>query len=297
MNLLDKYDTSPKQFYDVYRITIVVEAPNRIIGGHPLNPLVIAGDQQAKKPKKSYAELKTKVKERDELTEQQDEENLEAIEGQEKEERSWIGFPRNSEGQMYMFARCPKACIKETVSVHRILQDRPKTEHLKHGTEIKPEGLDHGNQLLFYRITTAGRMYVTEPDGCEERAIQVMTMQGPRTAIKKTDYLTDVYCTFDWWVAPTHPADTRHIKEEELVRILTLAQENGLWADRSIGEGKFRLVNVEKVQDGVAGKEPKEKKTAAKKTTKAPARGRAARKVARKDVITSNDTQTAGRVS
>lgn len=248
VNLLDTYDISTAPLYDVYRITVKFQ--DRVIGGQALNALTVSGDEQAKKPKKSLAEIKTKYN--DELTKEQIAESLEAIAGQEKDEKSWIGFPRDKKTQhMFIWTRCVKAGYKESNAVFKILRDRAKTEHLRHGMEIKPCKSDRGNRLYFYRLNEDGsKKFITEPDGTEERAIQVMTMQGPRTAIKKTDYLEEAYLSWDLWVAPTHAAETRHLKEFELINIMRFMQENGLWADRSIGEGKFDLISIEKVRDG-----------------------------------------------
>ena len=85
-----------------------------------------------------------------------------------------------------------------------------------------------------------------EPDGQEEGPIHVQTAQGPRTAIKRVDYVEDVSLSFEvWTLKKQNNSDAekkRHIGKEDLEKMLALAQENGLGADRSQGSGKFDVI-------------------------------------------------------
>jgi len=80
----------------------------------------------------------------------------------------------------------------------------------------------------------------------------VVTPQGPRTAIKRVDYVQHVSFSFEVWVLTTAAQEKRHVGEEELKRMLALGQENGLGADRSQGQGKFEVTAFEKVSNGAA---------------------------------------------
>jgi hypothetical protein len=46
------------------------------------------------------------------------------------------------------------------------------------------------------------RLGVTEPDGKDQRPISVVTRQGPRTAIKRFEYVTERSVTFDIRLLP-----------------------------------------------------------------------------------------------
>ena len=95
------------------------------------------------------------------------------------------------------------------------------------------------------------RIYLdaVEPDGYEERPIHVQTAQGPRTAIKRVDYVQDKTMAFQIWVLKTAPAETRHIGETEIVAMLRFSQENGLGGDRSQGGGKFDVIEFAKIAE------------------------------------------------
>jgi hypothetical protein len=75
-----------------------------------------------------------------------------------------------------------------------------------------------------------------EPDDTLEKAIHVMTAQGPRDALKRTDICrkVEVHCTLK--VLRARPMIFSH---EVLDQILFYGQENGLGADRSQGFGCF----------------------------------------------------------
>lgn len=80
----------------------------------------------------------------------------------------------------------------------------------------------------------------------DERPISVMTMQGPRTSIKRFEYVEDVTLQFLVKVL-----DDDVVTEAQLVTILEYLQEGGIGADRSQGSGTFELIHfgphIEKV--------------------------------------------------
>jgi len=83
---------------------------------------------------------------------------------------------------------------------------------------------------------------VKKPDGHVESAIHVMTPRGPRSALKRCDYVQQAHATFEIWVAG------EAVTKKDLEQLLTLGQEIGLGASRSQGYGKFTLERFEPTQ-------------------------------------------------
>jgi CRISPR/Cas system CMR-associated protein Cmr1 (group 7 of RAMP superfamily) len=71
-----------------------------------------------------------------------------------------------------------------------------------------------------------------------------MTMQGPRSSLKKFDYVNRPRITFQLRVL-----NDGVITEEILRTILAYCQETGLGADRSQGAGTFDVVAFERTSD------------------------------------------------
>jgi len=216
----------PTGLYDRYRVKIKIR--DRICGGMPKNEELIR------------AWVVATTGHDDEQTEEQVKENIETIVDK-KAEKSWNGFPGDERG-LFVPARNVKACFKQSASVLGIVKDRRGSKQiLAEGMEVK--ALDGGDRIHLGR---------TEPDGFDESAIHVMTAQGPRSALRRMDYVEGVEIEFEVWVLQTHAAESRHIGEDELVDILRHAQENGLGASRSQGEGKFDVLEFEKLPASVS---------------------------------------------
>jgi CRISPR/Cas system CSM-associated protein Csm4 (group 5 of RAMP superfamily) len=232
MGLIDS-----RELYDIYRITL--RTIEKLAGGVPKNPDLI----------RSWVEASTGHK--DEKSEQLTEAAVEQM-IDEVSEKSWNGFFRDKEKGIYIEARCVKAMFKECASVLRItVQKIGSKQILQHGFEVK--ALDGGARLYLGK---------DQADGYDESPIHVVTPQGPRTAIKRVDYVENVELTFEVWVLTTAAQEKRHVGEEDLKRMLALGQENGLGADRSQGQGKFEVTAFEKLSDGAAPPAKKKGKAA-----------------------------------
>ena len=210
-----------RELYDTYRVTIAMR--DRICGGMPKNPEVIA------------AWIKARTGADDELTKEQTAEAMEVLVTEETE-KSWTGFPCDENG-LFIWSRQVKAMFKESASMLRITTTKIGSKQiLQHGFEVK--GLEHEERIP---------LGVSEPTGCEEGPIHVRTAQGPRTALKRFDYVEKAKLVFGVWVLKTAPQEKRHVGEKDIVRMLTFGQENGLGANRSQGYGKFDVVEFCKV--------------------------------------------------
>ena len=84
---------------------------------------------------------------------------------------------------------------------------------------------------------------VTQPDGYDVRPIHVITAQGPRTSIKKSAFVTGAQLHFTVRILKSCGVD-----EGVLVSILAFGQDLGLGADRSQGNGKFEVVEFDRLQ-------------------------------------------------
>lgn len=220
MTQLARFDSSG--LYDRYAVAIQVR--DRIVGGMPRNPELIASWVQATRPDgeaEDPAKTAALIQEDAELI-------VNAV-----AEKMWTGFPEHSELGLFLPTRQVKALLKQSASVLGITKKkRGSKQILAEGLEVKAK-TDPRDRLYFGK---------KKADGTEEKAIHVMTAQGPRSALKRFDYVLEPRFEFEIWVLKTHAQETRHIGEEELVAILQHAQENGLGASRSQGEGKFDVV-------------------------------------------------------
>jgi hypothetical protein len=219
MSVREKFD--PKGLYDVYRVTIAVR--DRICGGVPKNPELI----------RAWVEATTGHA--DEQSAQLVQQDLDLLVNTQSE-KCWIGFFGDEKG-IFFPCRCVKACLKQSSTVLGITkQKRGSKQILAEGMEVKsPDG---GDRLYFG---------LKEPSGTWENAIHVNTAQGPRSALRRMDYVSKPKMSFEIWVLKTAAQELRHIGEDDLVNILRHAQENGLGASRSTGEGKFDVIEFQKV--------------------------------------------------
>lgn len=221
LSVEDRFATN--DLYDKYACTIRVR--EKLCGGVPRNPDLLKGW------------ITATTEHDDELSTQQEKDAREAILAP-TEEKSWNGFRGHPELGLFLEARQVKALFKECATMLRVtVKKRGSTQIFQHGFEIK------GNP-------DASRVYLGKkaPDGYLEGPIHVQTAQGPRTAIKRVDYVEGADISFEIWVLHTEGGEKRHVGEEDLVRMLSFGQENGLGADRSQGHGKFSVVKFERIK-------------------------------------------------
>lgn len=218
--------------YDHYRVKIQIR--ERIYGGVPRDKEVIAAWVKART---GFDDEQTKLQiaEAEALTEAAVGELIE-----ETAEKMWTGFPVEPGKGLFIFTRQVKAMLRESMTMLGITKKKIGSKQiLQHGIEVK--GFEHDSRLY---------LGVSEASGTEEGPIHVMTAKGPRTALKRQDYVETPTLSFQLWVLTTAAAEKRHIGQDEVVQMLTFAQENGLGASRSQGHGKFNVIEFEQTKKG-----------------------------------------------
>ena len=213
-----------RALYDIYAVRLKVR--DKLCGGMPKNPSLLAGW------------IAATTEHNDETTTAQEAE-ARAVLLAPSEEKSWNGFPADENG-LFVWSRQIKALFKECASMLRITTAKIGSKQiLQHGFEVKG-------------LVKTDRVYlgVDKPDGSDEGPIHVQTAQGPRTAIKRVDYVQGVELKFEVWVLHTSGAEKRNVGEHEIRAMLAFGQENGLGADRSQGHGKVDVVAFERLQVG-----------------------------------------------
>ena len=219
--MIHSFSAAP--LYDIYSVTIQVR--DKICGGTPKNPDLLRGW------------IAATTEHDDETTSKQEQEARDAI-LEPTEEKSWNGFRSDAVKGAYIEARQMKALFKECSTMLRFTTDKRGCKQIfQHGFEVKAPD---GGERLYLGATG------TLP--FDEGPIHVQTPQGPRTAIKRVDYVERPSITFEVWVLSTHASETRHIGENDVVQMLRFAQENGVGADRSQGRGKFDVTGFDVLQ-------------------------------------------------
>lgn len=174
---------------------------------------------------------------------------------EEKASAMWTVFKQDKTG-IYLEGRQVKAMFKESANILREMlvkaegkgkvakgAERSRFTNLK--SRIAERLFVVEDQIYFARNSPGGSLdsstaFLTGPDGSEERPIHVQTPMGPRTALKRTDYVrAGTQITFTVKTLNDGVAD-----KELLAVLLEHSSDNGLGADRSQGFGKFKVVGV-----------------------------------------------------
>ena len=228
---LEQWDVDLWTWFDA-----VVQVDGRMMGGIPRNknllePWTRAKMEKLKKlPEDAVDEHERKDEEVKGLVLQTKEELADQLIEDEMESQ-WVGF-KKVDGQLVFEARCVKAAFKEAANV---LREKAKIAAFKSKVAervfIMPKYIPLDRQ---------------EPDGWEERPIHVDTPQGPRSALKRSDYVENVVLEFKVKVLDEPLKD----KNKNLVNpaaylglLLNYMCDNGFGGDRSQGYGKLRLAN------------------------------------------------------
>lgn len=205
--------------FSTFRLDQVVD---RLVGGTPRHPSVVEKWQAARWPDKQSKLLEGDPENPVEAAER----TVELLGEQVSEEVAgiWTGFLEHPDGGLAWEARQIKAMLKESANILR--------------TMIKV-----GGKTIPLRARIAERVFpqpnliqlgVDQPTGTIERPIHVMTAQGPRTALKRTDYVDHAKVTSNLRVL-----NDGLITDAILRDILDHASLNGMGTDRSQGAGTF----------------------------------------------------------
>lgn len=88
-----------------------------------------------------------------------------------------------------------------------------------------------------------------EPDGMDESVVHAIGPQGPRTSIKRNEFVLRPTITITVWIAQ---AIADKLPDADLARTFYHAGEHGMGANRSQGLGKFDVVAFEELTQEAA---------------------------------------------
>jgi hypothetical protein len=154
-------------------------------------------------------------------------EKVGASEGEEEEAKfGWATFPRNDDG-LYYEGRCIRGHLKDCATQVSGLFE-PKMSAFKAKVANKVYVMTDVIPL------TSSLGFFKEPTGTEQRFVQVMTRQGPRSTIKYVDYLEKPTLSFE-----LKTLNDGVITEGMLRVIFDYGSIHGLGQERSQGWGRY----------------------------------------------------------
>lgn len=210
--------------FDSYRLDLDVE---RLVGGIPKHPEIVKRWQEARWKDNPILQVGDPA-----TPEEAAERTIELLGDQisDEEKGIWTTFVEHPDGGFAIESRQVKAMLKEAANVLRTMlpvhgKVIPLRARLAERVFVEPNLLPVTGVL-----NDDGEL----PTGTIERPIHVMTARGPRTALKRTDYIDRAQITCTLKVLKDGMFD-----EKLLVPILDYATKNGLGTDRSQGAGVF----------------------------------------------------------
>lgn len=198
------------------RYHVVLQVQERIMGGVPKSDKLIEPWLTGRgNPPEAVKDLSETVRK-----------EVETVET----ERAWTTFKGDDDVGYYIEGRQIKAMLKDAAKASQATKKVPALlSKLSHGLEVQPQ-----------------RIYISKKDGgidgFVERPVHAMTARGPRTSLKRMDYIERPTLDFTFVVG------SPDITEEVIRFLMEYAQTfEGLGASVSQGEGKFDIVELEKV--------------------------------------------------
>src|SRR5215472_14312596 len=219
----------------------------RVYGGIPKNPHIFESWQKAKQARLVPIEPSAEERERFGLVtggvmlQRIAEEDKEEVgELDETVEAGETVFRRDAEGRLVLREFMLKSAIKEA------------TQRLGYYTKLKRNedgmGLRSHMQTGFYVTPRTLQLLrdgvpLTEPDGSDEAQGRVPTPKGPKSILRKSEYVESPVIEFEIKMLPF-----KGFGYQELLRVLTLVCEIGIGSWRSREEGKLDLMSFEAVE-------------------------------------------------
>ena len=216
------------KFYD-----LKMRFRDRLMGGIPKNPDLIGDWLKARMPsdaaiinRRAAGETISSV----ETLAKEVEETIEAV-----EERAWTGFQSDDNG-LFVRQDHVKAHLKDCANVLRGLAEVTAFRS-KVADRVFPEP---PRIYLYSQVAPAigineGDVF-SEPDGYWEHPVHVMTPRGKRSALKRTDYVSQPMIRLNLRVL-----DDKTITEKHLRDILEYGSVHGFGAERSLGNGQYEF--------------------------------------------------------
>ncbi len=243
--------------WNFFQVTVQVQ--NQLRGGTPKNPSIIdAWLRSAVKDKSRIHMLIDEAKADlgiDKMTEAEEAALVSGL-----KDSSWNGFRRDPERGLFLSGYKVKAMLKESAN---ILKDAIKI------TAFKKRVAEH-----VFVMEERVFLGVDKPDGTDECPIHVMTRQGPRTSLKRMDYVERPRLTYHLQVLnlplKRNTDDAQIWPSAFLVPIFDCAEKQGQGADRALGYGQFKVEELVALEerpdvlnafvpdrpDGEAGEDP-----------------------------------------
>ena len=208
---------------------VKLQVTNRMMAGIPKNPDLIEAWLVARQP--TEAAIARRRDNGEEVTPIATliEEVAEQVDNDDgAEERAWLGFKKDDEG-LYIEGSNVKAHLKDCANVLQKILDF-KALRSKLADRV-------------YVVEEIVRLGVAEPSGYYEHPVHVMTRQGPRSALKRNDYVERPLLAFTLRVL----ADGV-IKEDLLRDIFEYGGTHGIGAERGLGYGRYELVELSELE-------------------------------------------------
>ena len=232
-----------KELWKVY--TVKLQVLDKLYGGLPKDPNLIEGFLKGKGLSPAEAEARAKV-----IAPEIDQ-SIPEDEGQ-KAEGMWAGFKKDDKG-LYIETRQIKAMLKESCGESEMWKDKRKGFMSRLAGTVFPKG-EGGvdlSRIYLYRdgkaltrpdgfeepICDVGTP-ISQPDGFEETVGHIKGPQGPRSILKRADYVISPVIHFDLKVGG------KAVSEKDLKYLFEFGQEVGLGAGRSQEKGKFQMLEL-----------------------------------------------------
>ena len=157
---------------------------------------------------------------------------IQEVEASEEEPPGWATFPHDAQG-IYVEPRTVRGHIKDCA-----LQVAATTGITAFKAKVANKVYVVEEPL---RLRRADSALITKVDGTITRTIQVMTRQGPRSSLKRVDYVAPpsrlAFVLRVW--------DDKVVGEKELRTIFEYGEVHGMGAERSQHWGNYHLLKLE----------------------------------------------------
>ena len=212
------------------RYEVELQVTNELMAGIPKNPDLIGAWLESRQPTERQFEQRKKNGEQmasiATLTETVAEE-VDSTGGE--EDKSWRGFKKDDAG-LYIEGSNVKAHIKDCANVlQKIVEIRGLRSKVANRVYVEDERVHLG---------------VQEPTDFHEHPVHVMTRQGPRSALKRNDYVDKPRLCF---VLKLLDEPNPEVDEDLLRSIFEYGGTHGIGAERGIGYGRYTLEKLEEV--------------------------------------------------